>query len=1116
MPANSHNGSGRLNQADIIDIALQRKLRLTRRPPDPDTPPEFAATSVNQQLYTRHDGRILSAQYNTWDKRFSYPGRRYVYFLELGHDGALRVLHIDEALAEMAEPVAKPVGVLSELGLAADGIALRNDFHRGHGCANVVSLEAYIRERAREGASDFEQVILQAELDALRENAKQVVKPVGADATKPIAEAEGSLHEVTVIAPVPRMEATIFKSDTYPLTKFIGLDDNGNIVKEEAPFMSSGAAMRAPFDSFDQLAAYINVCTSYMMLTPGRMRDDIPEKAVVTTVDKVNALQKASPDVRIIARSRNFMTFDEVPGILLCDCDLDGAPDEVRQRIKTVGYRNVLASIIPEVGETVSLQRLSTSAALSNIETGEQYKNSGGHHLYLGLEDFSDSPRILKVMHIIAWLAGLGWFRPSDSGIPLERSIIDTVVGQPERCLFEGDPVLDPRLKQDKEARRPEVTAGKVWKSRTKVLTPADMARYVALKSEAKEACKRDPNTIAIREAWLAEDIRKVIKANPNISKVKARKIAECHGKGVLMPEVELVFYDPKIGVKTVGEVLADPKKFAKQPLADPIRGVRRGAQRAMFLIHKDGRPWIKSYAYGGTNYTLVPDYAAAMAAIEQAIRRAKERDAREAAIAAASEDPDACIVHETEFVHVCDPYAIIYLPSMKAWDTRSVDAKLPKKMMPGPDGQPIRDSKGNIKFYPATIYLPKERSVNAMTWAPGKPLYVRDNIVAANAGWIEKKGATTLNLFIPPPEEPGDPKQATLWIEHWYKLYPDEAELLIAYCAHCLQFPGVKPNYGLLLISKYHGVGKDWLLLGLKRALGANWSEVYLHEVLGRNNDFLKAVLVHIKEARDIGEGGNIRLDRYGAYERLKGLTSWPPLTHRINEKYVREYFIINTNRTVITTNHDDAIALVEEDRRFQVSKSERTKAELGGDGYFAKLDAFIGEKGNGHVHVAAYLRQLNISKFNFRASAPVTKARALVVAAEFTAQDGELVDAIMALGHPAALSLSDVAHAAGSMANWLRDSRNGRMIANMLTRNGYTRVPNIRSPKNNYAWRIKERIFEGFNAKGARWKSAIIFVRNDIPEAQRLAAVKWRVDCPDNYPNFKDPVAPFAKKEG
>ena len=58
--------------------------------------------------------------------------------------------------------------------------------------------------------------------------------------------------------------------------------------------------------------------------------------------------------------------------------------------------------------------------------------------LFLGVQDGADVERFLKTLHARCWLAGLGWLMVGAGGQLLERSIVDRVVGTPERLVFEG------------------------------------------------------------------------------------------------------------------------------------------------------------------------------------------------------------------------------------------------------------------------------------------------------------------------------------------------------------------------------------------------------------------------------------------------------------------------------------------------------------------------------------------------------------------------------------------------------------------------------------------------------------------------------------------------------
>jgi hypothetical protein len=75
------------------------------------------------------------------------------------------------------------------------------------------------------------------------------------------------------------------------------------------------------------------------------------------------------------------------------------------------------------------------------------------------VRDGADIERFLKTFHLRCWLAGLGWMMVGAGG-QLERSIVDRMVGAPERLVFEGGPVIEPPLQQDRDSRRPIAIEG--------------------------------------------------------------------------------------------------------------------------------------------------------------------------------------------------------------------------------------------------------------------------------------------------------------------------------------------------------------------------------------------------------------------------------------------------------------------------------------------------------------------------------------------------------------------------------------------------------------------------------------------------------------------------------
>jgi hypothetical protein len=111
--------------------------------------------------------------------------------------------------------------------------------------------------------------------------------------------------------------------------------------------------------------------------------------------------------------------------------------------------------------------------------------------------------------------------------------------------------------------------------------------------------------------------------------------------------------------------------------------------------------------------------------------------------------------------------------------------------------------------------------------------------------------------------------------------------------------------------------------------------------------------------------------------YEDLKGDLTTPPDVIRINRKGVEEYDIPNVLNVAVTSNHEGAIALAEDDRRFDVVGTVMavggTEAETGT--YYAALHRWYGA--GGREAVAGYLMGRDVSAFNPNARPPMTVAK-------------------------------------------------------------------------------------------------------------------------------------------
>jgi hypothetical protein len=246
------------------------------------------------------------------------------------------------------------------------------------------------------------------------------------------------------------IELTRLTKHGGPLTKRIFLTPDGTLVKDgSACVMGRGVAERVRLDGVDALAALIEGLAPSQALALGALRPDLPDNVQITTKKKLlNGV--ARPD--IIARTGADINYNG-PAFALLDFDSKGMPTAVAAELaRAGGFWAALRTVLPALGAAARVTRRSTGAGLSRADTGEALPGSDGMHVFVLAKDGTDSERFLSILHERCWLSGFGWMIVSSSGALLERSIVDRMVGGPERLVFEGGPVLMPPLQQDKEA----------------------------------------------------------------------------------------------------------------------------------------------------------------------------------------------------------------------------------------------------------------------------------------------------------------------------------------------------------------------------------------------------------------------------------------------------------------------------------------------------------------------------------------------------------------------------------------------------------------------------------------------------------------------------------------
>lgn len=398
-------------------------------------------------------------------------------------------------------------------------------------------------------------------------------------------------------------------------------------------------------------------------------------------------------------------------------------------------------------------------------------------------------------------------------------------------------------------------------------------------------------------------------------------------------------------------------------------------------------------------------------------------------------------------------PDGYIFIPNGEVWSAQFVDKRL-----------------GKISGQKASEWFAQHRAVEGMTWAPGEPQLIVNKLII-KGGWIDHAGARLFNQYTPPNLDGGDPAKAQRWVDLVSFVYPDTCGHIISAFAFRTQHPGVKINHALVLGGSTR-IGKDTIIEPLRHAVGyPNSSAIAPTVLLGRFNGFFESVVLIVSEARDLGD-----VNRYQLYEHLKQFIAAPPMTIQIDKKNVSEYAVPNLVFIIFTTNHKDGLYLPADDARHHCSWSPRDKGDFQ-EGFWRDFHGWYAD--GGIAHVAAYLREYDVSLFNPKAPPPHTEAFQAMVDAGRAPEAGEMANLLEQLSWPPAVCFTTLlARADDDMRPWLMDRRNRKNIGRRLEDCDYTIIRNP-DDRRDGQWRL-------FG------KRQVVYARKDVPERERLAAAR------------------------
>ncbi|CUW38811.1 protein of unknown function [Magnetospirillum sp. XM-1] len=204
-------------------------------------------------------------------------------------------------------------------------------------------------------------------------------------------------------------------------------------------------------------------------------------------------------------------------------------------------------------------------------------------------------------------------------------------------------------------------------------------------------------------------------------------------------------------------------------------------------------------------------------------------------------------------------------------------------------------------------------------------------------------------------------------WLDLAEYLVPDQMERDTIMDWMACVLGGSKPNWAVVLGSDAFGVGKGLLIRPLQNALGQrNYQTVPAKSLESRFNTWAWCSQLTVFEEIH-------SFERKGIYDMLKQHITAPPDYVEIERKGRDPIQHPNVTSFIFLTNHRDALALEDGDRRYFVSWIEKPSHPDGKD-YYKPLADWI--DANSHL-VAGWLRQRDLSRFNAQGAAPVTAAK-------------------------------------------------------------------------------------------------------------------------------------------
>lgn len=275
--------------------------------------------------------------------------------------------------------------------------------------------------------------------------------------------------------------------------------------------------------------------------------------------------------------------------------------------------------------------------------------------------------------------------------------------------------------------------------------------------------------------------------------------------------------------------------------------------------------------------------------------------------------------------------------------------------------------------------------------------------------------------------------------------------EQLLYWMAHNVQRPGVKIRWSPIL-KGVNGDGKTLVTAVLRAAMGYRNVSTTSNSNISNSGGFTDwAVRGAVNIIEEIMLTGKVRHQLYNAMKEF--------ITNNIvdiNPKGAKPYQEYNTTNHWANTNHNDALPMTVDDRRWFViftpwaSLDEmKTYCGLDAEGWKSRTDAIDHAKENCASELRRWFMGLAIPEwFDINGSAPMTPEKRRMMASSSDSAEA-IAESIIATG---AVGVSEAVVSSGHLSNVMQahahatpgmDIPKGQAMNHMLTRLGYSRVP-------------------------------------------------------------------------